>query len=166
VAAKAAERGAEEAIMLSSRLLQRVETHWDAIAAAVIEQASRDPHTPHHKELDDQELLARCSDLIQHLGQWLTSQDEGTLERRYEEVGHDRFMERIPLAEVVYKVHLIEQKTVDYIQHANVAQSAVEIFSELEMLRALHRFFAIVVYAVVTGYEKAATGTWIRRAVA
>lgn len=152
--------------MLSTKLLQRVETHWESIAAAVIEQSRCDPNTPHHQELDDEELHARARDLVHNLGHWLTSQDEGALARRYEEVGNARFLEGMPLAEVVYKLHLIELKTVEYIQHANIAQSAVEIFGELEMLRALHRFFAIVVYSVVRGYEKAAHGTWIRRACA
>jgi hypothetical protein len=151
--------------MLSTKLLQRVETHWEAIAAAVIEQTRNDPNTPHHQELDDEEMHARARDLVHNLGHWLTSQDEAALTRRYEEVGRARFAERIPLAEVVYKVHLIELKTVDYIQHANTAQTAVEIFGELEMLRALHRFFAIVVHAIVKGYESAAAGSW-RRACA
>ena len=103
---------------------------------------------------------------MDNLGVWQTTQDGEALSRRYQEVGHARFCEGIPLAECVYKVHLIELKTVEYIQFANSAQTAMEIFGELEMLRALHRFFAVVVHAMVKGYEDAATGTWRRRACA
>jgi len=152
--------------MLSAKLLQRVEDHWESIASAVIEQTRTDPNTPHHRELDDQELIARVRDLVHNLGEWLASQDEAELSARYEEVGRARFLDGMPLAEVVYKLHLIELKTVEYIQHANAAQSAVEIFGELEMLRALHRFFAIVVYSVVKGYERAAAVSVRRRACA
>ena len=143
--------------MLPIRLLHRVETHWDAIAAAVIEQTRIDPNTPHHQELDDEELHARARDLVHNLGTWLTSQDADALARRYEEVGRQRCREGVPLAEAVYKLHLIEQKTVDYIQYSNIAQNATEIFGELEILRALHRFFAIVVHSMVRGYEDAAS---------
>jgi hypothetical protein len=152
--------------MLSTRLLQRVEAHWESIAKAVIEQTRIDPNTPHHQELADAELYARVSDLVQHLGTWLSSDDAGKIYPRYEEIGAARFTEGIPLAEMVYRIQLIEAKTLDYIQQTNAAQSAVEIFGELEMVRALHRFVGIVIHAVVKGYEREAHNAWLRRACA
>jgi hypothetical protein len=152
--------------MLSTKLLQRVEAHWESIAAAVIEQTRTDPNTPHHQDLEDAELHARVSDLVHNLGTWLSSEDVGKLSSRYEEVGKARYSEGIPVAETVYRIHLIEAKTLDYIEQSNAAQTAVEIFGELEMVRALHRFFRIVVHAVVKGYEREAHHAWLRRACA
>jgi hypothetical protein len=145
--------------MISTKLLERVKTHWEAIAAAVIEQSRSDPHTPHHQELDSEELHARAHELLEGLGEWLTTQDPERITRRCEEIGRQRFSEGRPLAEVVYKVYMIELKTVEYMQYTNIAQTATEMFGEMEMLRALHRFFAIVVYSFVRGYEQAAAGS-------
>jgi hypothetical protein len=145
--------------MLSSRLLQRVEQHWDAIARAVVEQTKHDSNTPHHRVLEDEEVRARTRDLVHNLGFWLTAGDEETVARRYREVGRTRHAEGIPLAEVVYKLHLIERKTEDFIQTENSASTSVELYGELEMLRALHRFFDLVVHNVVAGYETAAVAT-------
>lgn len=153
--------------MLSTRLLQRVEQHWDAIARSVVEQTRSDPNTPHHRILDEEEIHARARDLVHNLGYWLTAGDEATVARRYLEVGKARHAEGVPLAEVVYKVHLIERKTEDFIQSENAAPTSVELYGELEMLRGLHRFFDLVVYNVVMGYEDAAVATraaaWSRR---
>ena len=145
--------------MLSTRLLQRVEQHWDAIARAVVDQTRNDPNTPHHRVLDDEEIHARARDLVHNLGFWLTSGDETVVAHRYQEVGRARHADGIPLTEVVYKLHLIERKTEDFIQTENSASTSVELYGELEMLRALHRFFDLVVHNVVAGYEQAAINT-------
>lgn len=142
--------------MVSRKLLQRVETHWEAIAAAVIEQSRNDPHTPHHQDLYEEELHARSHELLEALGHWLSTQDSTKLAQRCEELGMQRYAAGVPLAEVVYKLHMIELKTVEYMQYSNIAQTATEMFGEMEMLRALQRFFAIVVYSFVRGYEQAA----------
>jgi hypothetical protein len=156
--------------MLSTRLLQRVEQHWDAIARAVVEQTRTDPNTPHHQVLDDEEIRARARDLVQHLGFWLTAGDESAMARRYQEIGRIRHREGVSLAEVVYKLLLIERKTADYIQTENVAQTSVDIYAELEMIRALDRFFGIVLHNVVAGYEQAAiaarAAAWARNTAA
>jgi hypothetical protein len=156
--------------MLSTRLLQRIEMHWEAIAQAVVDQFRSDPHTPHHQEFDQEEVLARARDLVHHLGLWLASPDDEMVGRRYREVGHARQADGTPLAEVVYRLQLIELKTAEYVQSENAATTAVEVYAELEMLRSLHRFFASVIYNVVVGYEEAAITTravaWGRRSVA
>lgn len=146
-------------MMLSTKLLHRVEAHWEAIARAVVQQMQTDPNTPHHQILDEEEIRARAHDLMHNLGVWLTVGDEGGVARRHQEIGRARHAEGVPLAEVVYKLQLIERKTVDYIQVENPAQNAMDMYGELETLRALERFFAAVIYNVVVGYEQAALTT-------
>ena len=142
--------------MISARLLQRIETHWETIAADVISHTKIDPNTPHHQDLESGELHARARDLVHSLGEWLMTGDRESLTDRYRQVGELRHKQGMPLSEVVYKVQLIELKVVDYIQNANAAQNAIEVYGELEMLRALHKFFAIVIHGLIMGYERAA----------
>jgi hypothetical protein len=100
----------------------------------------------------------------------VVSGDDTALARRYQDVGKARHSEGIPLAEVIYKLLLIERKTAEYIQTENSMRSSVDIYAELEMLRALHRFFAIVLHNTVVGYEEAAVTApatvWARRTAA
>jgi hypothetical protein len=144
--------------MIPSQLVQRIEQHWQAIATAAVEQAGVDPEIPHHRSLDADELQARVHDLVQNLVFWITARDETQIGHRYELLGKSRFAEGTPLAEVVYKLQLIERKVLEYVQDQNLALSAVEIYGELEMLRSLHRFFALITYHLVKGYETAARG--------
>jgi hypothetical protein len=145
-----------------------VEAHWESIAKAVVQQMRTDPNTPHHQVLDEEEIRARAHDLMHNLNVWLTSGDEATVARHHQEIGRARHAEGVPLAECVYRFQLIESKTIDYIQVTNPAQSALDMYGELEVLRALQRFFAIVTYNVVAGYEQAAlmnrAAAWSRAA--
>jgi hypothetical protein len=154
--------------MLSTKLLHRVEAHWESIAKAVVQQMQTDPNTPHHQVLDEEEIRARAHDLMHNLGVWLTSGDESGVAHSHQEIGRARHAEGVPLAECVYRLQLIESKTIDYIQVQNPAQSAMDMYGELEVLRALERFFAIVIYNVIVGYEQAALTTraaaWSRAA--
>jgi hypothetical protein len=142
--------------MLSTKLLHRVEAHWDAIAKAVVQHMQTDPNTPHHQVLDEEQIRARAHDLMHNLNVWLTSHDESAVARRNQEIGHERHAEGVSLAECVYRMQLIQRKTIDYIQLQNPAQSALDMYGELEIMRALERFFAVVIYNLVVGYEQAA----------
>jgi hypothetical protein len=145
--------------MVPTKLLHRVETHWQAIATAVVDQMQTDPKTPHHQVLDEEEIRARAHDLIHNLGVWLTTGDDTGAAKRSQEIGRTRHAEGIPLSEAVYKLQLLARKTIEYVQAENPPQTAIDLYSELEMLRALQGFFATVIYNVVVGYEQAAITT-------
>lgn len=142
--------------MLSAKLLNRIEHNWEQIATAVISSAHTDERVRHYSTLDNEELRARARDLVANLSLWLNGQADGETERRYEALGRTRHEQGFPLHEVIAKIQLIERKISDYVQEENAAQNAVALYSELEMLRALHRFFHIVQRSVVEGYETAA----------
>jgi hypothetical protein len=111
---------------------------------------------PYHRKLEAEKLQARAHDLVRNLAFWMTTRDEGELGRRYEELGKARFTDGIPLVESIYKLQIMERKVLEYVQDQNMALNAVEIYGELEMLRSLNRFLAIITYHFVKGYETAA----------
>lgn len=142
--------------MLSARLLDRIETHWDKIADAVVFSAHADERFAHYRALEDEELRTRARDLIANLRLWLTGKDDTELEERYRRLGSIRMGQGFPLHEIVGIVQLIERKTLDYVRDANSASNAVELYGELEMIRVLNRYFQIVQLSLVEGFEVAA----------
>ncbi|HBY61979.1 MAG TPA: hypothetical protein DEH78_19335 [Solibacterales bacterium] len=143
-------------------LIQRIEANWEKIATAVAQQSQRDRNVEHYRTLDNDELRKRAQDVAQNLGYWLTTENSGAVVERYRALGRRRYHEGFPLSEVVYKLQLIERKITEYAQDQNAATTALEIYGELEMLRALRRFFDLAIHGLVSGYEQAArnTGTW------
>jgi hypothetical protein len=154
--------------MLSAKLLQRIEHNWEKIALAAVLTVREDARVRHYGALDERELRTRTRSVVNDLGLWLTGQDTTEIQRRYVSLGQLRFEQRFPLAEVVMALQLIERKLVEYVQTENAAGTAVDIYSELEMIRALHQFFSMVQHSVVAGYEEAAKacGAWRLQGVA
>ena len=142
--------------MLSGRLLNRIEAHWENIAADAVLAAHTDARSAHYRTLDEESLRNRARDLVSNLRHWLNAGEDDATERRYRALGQTRFQQGFPLHEVVTAIQLIERKIEDYIQSENAAQNAVDLYAELEMLRALHRYFQVVQRSVVEGYEREA----------
>ena len=142
--------------MLSGRLLKRIEAHWQDIAAAVVLAAHTDERSRHYRSLDDEGLRNRAHDLVANLRQWLDAGNDDSAELRYRALGQTRYQQHFPLHEVITAIQLIERKIEDYIQVENAAQSSLDLYAELEMLRALHRYFQVVQRSVVEGYERSA----------
>lgn len=139
--------------MLSARLIQRIETNWEAIAANVIAQVRRDQEVAHYQSLSESEIRERAHDLVVNLSYWLLSNNQAEIGSRYEALGRRRYREGVPLHEVVYKLTMIRRSISTYVMEQNLALSAVEVYEELDLVRSLTRFFDLVMHNVVRGYE-------------
>jgi hypothetical protein len=136
--------------------LKRIENHWENIAAAVVRAAHTDERAHHYRLLDDESLRQRARDLVTDLRQWLAAGEDGATAERYRTLGETRHQQGVALSEIIAATQLIERKITDYIQAENAAQNAVDLYTELEMLRVLHRYFQVVQLSVVEGFEKSA----------
>lgn len=85
----------------------------------------------------------------------MSTQNEAEIALRFEELGRRRRAEGFSLAEVVRKIQLLEEKLVEAARDENEARNTLDIYGELEILRALNRFFWLANYHVVFGYEAA-----------
>jgi hypothetical protein len=139
--------------MLSARLIQRIESNWEAIAGQVIAQVRRDNEVSHYQSLSESEIRERARDIVVNLGYWLLSNNTAEIASRYEALGRRRFREGVPLHEVVYKLAMIRKSIGNYVMEQNLSLSAMEVYEELELLRSLTRFFDQVVHNLVRGYE-------------
>ena len=114
----------------------------------------QDPETPNYKSLTDDELRSRARDLLTNLGRWLDRQDDGLLDRRYEELGRVRHQDGFPLHEVVYKLSLLKRTILDHAREHHLEMNAMELYAEQEFLQKLDLFFDRIIYRVVKGYSE------------
>jgi hypothetical protein len=142
--------------MLSTRLVQLVETHSEEIARAVLEAIRNDRRLPIFGKWPDAELLTRFEDVCKRLSIWLSESNEAQLAKHYEGLGLLRYLEEIPLHEVVWAALLFKQQLSRYVQEHCFEQTAYELYAEVELERLLNGFFDKIVYHIVRGYEQAA----------
>jgi hypothetical protein len=140
--------------MLSDRLVQTIENHWELIAQRAIDAVHRDPEVPNYQSLTDDELRERARHLLSNLGQWLASRDESLISRRYEALGRQRCEEGMPLHEVIYKLQLLKRMVLEQARDAHLEMNALQLYSEQEFLTSVDGFFDRIIYRVAKGFSE------------
>jgi hypothetical protein len=139
--------------MLSSKLVQLVEDHWDTIAGRVIQEIRNDPHLSHIRKLPDSELRTWGKTILKNLGHWLLESDDAEVARRYESLGRLRYQESVPLHESVKGMHLLKRNLLDFIRDQGFCQTTVDLYAEEELEHQVGRFFDSALYHLVKAYE-------------
>jgi hypothetical protein len=141
--------------MLSIRLVQLIEAHWEEIAARVVAEVKKHPETQTLAARQEAELRVWCRDILENLEALLTARKEDQLQRRFRALGHRRFEENIPLHEAVLRLQILKAEIFGFVHEQGFAMTMLELYREEELQVLISRFFDACVYQVVRGYEDA-----------
>lgn len=141
--------------MLSYRLIERIESNWQRLSAAVIEDVQTDERTAYYHGVSDREILERAQKLVRNLGYWLEQRDARQVHEAYEPLGASRAAQGVPLHEVIRKIQLLERRILNFAREQKLDHTALEIHAEAELHYAIDGFFDEVIYALVKGYGEA-----------
>jgi hypothetical protein len=141
--------------MLSGKLVQLIETHWDQITNRVLGQIRRHPNMTHIAGRPDAELREWGQMILENLGYWLTGGHEGELARAYEQLGKERFESGVPLSESVQGLCLVRENVLEFLGNHLLDKTTLDWYAEVETDRRLMRFFDVLTVHLVRGYERA-----------
>jgi len=140
--------------MFSYRLVRLIESHADALAAALEERVQNNSQVMHFRQIPAHELRERVHEIYRHLGEWLLGKNELDIEHRYREIGARRAHQAVPLSEVVQAIVLTKENLWEFLKSESVIDRAVEMMGELELLQMLEMFFDRAIYYAAVGYEE------------
>jgi hypothetical protein len=146
--------------MVSGKLVNLIETHWDEIIDRVYHQIHREPQMSHTRSLPEVELREWGQGLLQHLGHWLSAGNEAELVHKYEHYGALRCEQDVPLHEAVRAQCILREKMLDFVEDhmfskASMDMYNLELYEKEELERRLGRFFDLLTVHFVLGYERA-----------
>lgn len=141
--------------MLSIRLVQLIETHWEEIAARLIVEVKKHPETQNLARRPESELRAWCREILENLGYLLAARKEEEVQRRFRLLGRMRFEEQIPLHEAVLRLQILKTGILDFVHEQGFAMTVLDLYTEEELQQRIGRFFDACVYQIVRGYEEA-----------
>ena len=141
-------------MMFSYRLVRLIETHADDLAHGLEERVQTNSQVAHFRNLPAHELKERVYEIYRHLGEWLLGKNELDIEHRYREIGARRAGQKVPLSEVIQAIVLTKENLWEFLKSESVADRAVEIMGELELLQMLEMFFDRAIYYAAVGYEE------------
>jgi len=140
-------------MMLSYRLVRLIETHADTLAAGLEQKVQNNPQLTRFGNVAAHELRERVFEIYRHLGEWLLGKREIDIEHRYLGIGARRARQNVPLSALIQAIVLTKENLWEFLQSEAVADRAVEIMGELEMLQMLETFFDRAIYYAAVGYE-------------
>jgi hypothetical protein len=136
--------------MISVRQVRFVEEHWESIAKRALGRIRRE--IPQSASFSDAMILDSVQDLFGHLGDWLTVSNPEQM-GRYEQFGRRRAAAHVYLHDLVRSLQIIRQCAVDYARDNELSENTVALRCESDLEYGIDRFFDLVVYNVVKGYE-------------
>jgi hypothetical protein len=141
--------------MLSAKLIQLIEDHWEPLTRRILLVIRTDPRLPHFQTLSESALHDRVGRLCKNLGRWVAAGDDEHLATEYETLGRNRYREEIPVDEVVHAMHLVKHRMLDFVRDQGITQTSVELYAQEELEHRVGLFFDAVVYHLVRGYYQA-----------
>ena len=136
--------------MISVRQVHFVEEHWESIAKRALGRIHREILQSH--SLPDDVITDSVQDLFGHLGDWLTVSNPEQM-GRYEQFGRRRAAAHVQLHDLVRMLQIIRQCAVDYARDNELSENTVALRCESDLEYGIDRFFDLVIYNVVKGYE-------------
>ncbi len=103
----------------------------------------------------DIELREWCQDVLDILNRSLSESGKGNWREQFETFGRVRFEEHIPLHEAVLRIHDLKDVILGYLSEQGLPSTALNLYAEEQLERTLGRFFDVMVYHLVRGYEEA-----------
>jgi len=143
--------------MLSARLIHLIEAHHKEVADRVLREIWRRQDLPHILRLPEAELRERNRVILEHLGEWLSGNEE-EMGKRQETVGRQRFEQSVPLHEAVHALCLIKNTVIEFIEEQGIPRDTIGLYAEEELEHRLGKFFDQLIIHLVRGYE----GAWRR----
>ena len=141
--------------MLSVKLVQLVETHWEQISERILHKIQSDTRLAHINTLSESELRKRTREIVKNIGDWLGASLDEPLAQRCEALGRQRFKEGIPLHEVVLARFIIKEGVMEFVHDHAFVETSLQLYAEGELEKSVGQLFDRMIYYVIRGYEEA-----------
>jgi hypothetical protein len=140
-------------MMFCYRFVRMIEAHADALAAGLEKRVMSSPSLASFGKIPSEELRERVYEIYRHLGDWLLGKNQSEIEQRYRDIGARRARQKVPLAEVIQVIVFTKENLWEFLKSEVVADQAIELLGELELLQLLEQFFDRAIYAAAVGYQ-------------
>jgi hypothetical protein len=107
------------------------------------------------RKLTLEEQKHYATDIYRDLTDWLSTESDDTIERRYVALGMLRARQGIPFSNVQWAVCIAQEYLWQHMQQECLLEEPVEFWGGVILLRSLTQFFNRIVYFALLGYELA-----------
>ena len=137
--------------MISARLLTQIEDASDRLTNDLIEVLQSDARCEAYRTLQRDRLLELKDDLFRNIRRWLSERSRSAVQSRYVRLGRERYLERIPLSQVIFALSLTKSALLEFMRRS-ITGKGEELALEYELALSISEFFDQALYSVAVGY--------------
>lgn len=141
--------------MIALKLVRLIEANSQELSRGLMEKILSSERTSDYRKVPEMEMRNAVVDIYQHLSDWLLTKTESDIELRYTKLGELRGKQGVALSHFIWAIVLTKEHLWGFLQREALAEHAIELFGELELLRSLDRFFDDALYYAAIGFERA-----------
>lgn len=142
--------------MRAPKLVQHMKANAERMSDEVLQKIRRSEKCSELvQKLPLEEQKHYAADIYRDLTDWLASESDDTIERRYVALGTLRAQQGIPFSNLHWAVCIAHEYLWQYMQNECLLEEPVEFWGGVILLRSLTQFFNRVVYFASLGYERA-----------
>jgi hypothetical protein len=150
--------------MLSTKLIELIETHAEGLTREALADLATNPRTPSFRLVPSDELQARIFATYHNLGKWIGDPHDDGVRAEYESWGARRLREGIPLSEIVYALILIKHHLRRFVRDYGLLELSgdrsvpgdligLQLYGVQELNYMVGDFFDRAMYYLARGYE-------------
>jgi len=145
--------------MFAIRLINLIENHADRLSEGLLFKLQASPQCNELvAKVPAEELRRRTYEIYRNLDDWLLTKTEAEIEERYVGLGIRRARQGVPFSALLWAIGATKEYLWEYLQREGLMDAPLELFSELELVHCLDRFFDRVSYFAAMGYQCARLG--------
>lgn len=154
--------------MISARLVELIQNHAPRLASDTVDDLLTNDRTRSFQKVPRLDLERRIFRLYNHLGDFIAA-GQPLAVTEFEEWGHRRFDQGIPLSEIVFAVIVLKSHLSRYIRDHGLVDASprvegdyvlpLHLHSLQELNQMVSAFFDQALYHLALGYESAAPRT-------
>jgi hypothetical protein len=139
--------------MVGVTLMQLIEKHSERLARGLTEQICRSERTSDFRKIPAKDLQLAAAEVYRNLGEWLLQKTEQAIEQWFRAIGSRRAAEGIRLHQFVWALMLTREHLCRFLEQEALADSIIQLHSELEFQQIVNQFFDRAVYYGIIGYS-------------
>src|SRR5262249_19631103 len=122
-------------------IVHLIESQSQDLTSHVVQRLRDSFATPKYGNLPREELWQSVHEVYRHLGNWLLTQNEPDLARRFLRIGMERARQSVPFGQVVAATVLIKVNLWEFLKKRDAKARSETARGEAEMLQMLSEFF-------------------------
>jgi hypothetical protein len=140
--------------MFTVRMIQLIETHAEKLSEELLDRLQRSGSCRDLiSKVPPEELRSRTHEIYRNLSQWLLEKTQAEIEERYVRLGLRRRAQGVPLSELLYALSTTKECLWEHLEQDALLEDPLELIGNLNLLRAVGRFFDRASHAAAVGYE-------------